>query len=493
MPTRRPHHDRPEEGRGEQYGAVRRWHGFRRLGLPRRGAGPPALGASLSGPSGPFGADGGGPRETSADGGSLPAVSVPDESVLTGPAGPVRGGAAGAGHEGFAGSVRHRVPRPMGADALSVGHLLRVRGRSVAWLPPLALLVAIAVVDWYTGGDFRTISWVVLVPGIAAALCGLRGTIVIAVLAVVTYELVDHAWPHQFRTGLPDFILVAVGGVLATLACAVRLRSERRMLHMQDVADTTRRTVLRPLPAGWGGLDHAAVYLPADSVARVGGDFYDIQPGPQGTRVLLGDVQGKGLGAVAAASGLLGTFREAAYHDPVLATVAERLETRMLRHVRYCADIGRDDDERFATAVLVGFPSAGSSYVEVVNFGHEPPLVVAADGVRSLPMGEGLPIGLGALGGGLPPTMRLPLAEGETLLLVTDGVSEARDAAGEFFSMRDQVVRALAEDPGVAEPGNLVRFVRDGTLRHSGGHLEDDTTIFAVRRRPPARRPTRPR
>ncbi|MER6125030.1 PP2C family protein-serine/threonine phosphatase [Streptomyces sp. NPDC001795] len=361
--------------------------------------------------------------------------------------------------------------------------MLRVGGRSVAWVPPLALLVAIAVVDWNTGGEFRTISWVVLVPGVAAAICGLWGTIGIAVLAVLTYEIEDHAWPHQFRTGLPDFILVVVGAMLAVLACAVRVREERRMLHMQDVVDTTRRAVLRPLPAGWGGLDHAAVYLAADSVARVGGDFYDIQPGPQGTRVLIGDVQGKGLGAVAAASALLGTFREAAYHEPLLGVVAERLETRMVRHVAYCAEIGRDEGDRFATAVLVGFPPAEPAYVEVINFGHEPPLVVAPDGVRPLPPGEGLPLGLGGLGGQPPRTLRVPLAPGETLLLVTDGVCEARDATGEFFPLRDGVADAVAEDPRAVEPGRLVRLVRDSTLRHCGGHLHDDTTIFAVRRR----------
>nr|WP_055492209.1 SpoIIE family protein phosphatase [Streptomyces sp. TP-A0356] len=59
---------------------------------------------------------------------------------------------------------------------------------------------------------------------------------------------------------------------------------------------------------------------------------------------------------------------------------------------------------------------------------------------------------------------------------------EARDAAGEFFPLREWVARVVAEDPGVAEPGRLVRLVRDGTLRHCGGHLQDDTTIFAVRR-----------
>ncbi|MFF3714225.1 PP2C family protein-serine/threonine phosphatase [Streptomyces phaeochromogenes] len=370
--------------------------------------------------------------------------------------------------------------------------LLRVRGRSVAWVPPLLLLIAIAVVDWNTSGEFRVISWIVLVPGIAAAICGVRGTAAFAALALLTYIEVDASWPHQDQTGLPDFILVAMGGALATLACAVRVREERRMLHMRDVADTTRRTVLRPLPTPWGGLDHAAVYLAADSEARVGGDFYDIQPGPHGTRVLLGDVQGKGLPAVAAAAALLGTFRESAYHEASLTVVAERLEVRMGRHRQYVTDLGEDLDgdpargvERFATAVLVAFPPPGSpaGHIEVVNFGHEPPLVAGPRGVRVLPPGDGLPLGLSGLvgsGAGVPPVRRVPLAVDETLLLVTDGVTEARDADGVFFPLHERVTLAVSTDPTTAHPDRLVELVREGTLQHTA-HVADDTTIFAVR------------
>ncbi|MET8407798.1 PP2C family protein-serine/threonine phosphatase [Streptomyces sp. NPDC005195] len=368
-------------------------------------------------------------------------------------------------------------------DPVQRQKLLRLRGRSVAWLPPALLLGAIAAADWNTSGAFRMISWIVLVPGIAAAICGVWGTAVLACLSILTYFAVDRSWPHQYRTGLPDFILVAVGSLLAILACVVRVRGERRMLHMQDVAETTRRTVLRPMPAGWGGLDHAAVYLAADSEARVGGDFYDIQPGPRGTRLLLGDVQGKGLGAVEAAAALLGTFREAGFYEPTLDTVADRLEVRMLRHVRYRAALGRDDQDRFATGILVGFPQDDRDTVEFVNFGHEPPLVVTPDGVRGLPPGHGLPLGLAALTTDRPPVLTAVLAPGETLLLVTDGVTEARDADGVFFPLRERVAGALSADPGTADPQRLVEFVRDGTLRHCGGRLSDDTTIFAVRRR----------
>ena len=380
-----------------------------------------------------------------------------------------------------------RLPRAGDPDAIRRQHLLRVRGRSVAWIPPLLVLISILLVDWYTGGEFRTVSWIVLVPGIAAAICGVRGTAVFAVLGLATYVLADHAWPRQYQTGLPDFILVGVGGALAVLACVVRVRGERRMLRMRDVAETTRRTLLRPLPPGWGGLDHAAVYLAADAFARVGGDFYDIQPGPHGTRALVGDVQGKGLGAVEAAAALLGTFREAGYHERELATVAARLETRIHRHGLHLAALDREDDDRidrFATAILLSFPVAEPDTVEVVNFGHEPPLVVGPHGVRSLPPGHGLPLGLGELAhmDGPPPTLRVALGPGETLLVVTDGVTEARDGAGVFYPLKSLVTEGVLADPHLADPDRLVAYVRDGTLRHSGGHLADDTTIFAVRR-----------
>ncbi|MFJ9374957.1 PP2C family protein-serine/threonine phosphatase [Streptomyces sp. NPDC101455] len=380
-----------------------------------------------------------------------------------------------------------RLPRAGDPDAIRRQHLLRVRGRSVAWIAPLLVLISILVVDWWTGGEFRTVSWIVLVPGIAAAICGVRGTAVFAVLGLATYVLADHAWPRQYQTGLPDFILVGVGGALAVLACVVRVRGERRMLRMRDVAETTRRTLLRPLPPDWGDLDHAAVYLAADAFARVGGDFYDIQPGPHGTRALVGDVQGKGLGAVEAAAALLGTFREAGYHEPELATVAARLETRIHRHGLHLAALDHEDDDRidrFATAILLSFPVGEPDTVEVVNFGHEPPLVVGPHGVRSLPPGHGLPLGLGELAhmDGPPPTLRISLAPGETLLVVTDGVTEARDGSGVFYPLKSRVAEGVSADPSIAEPSRLVAYVRDGTLRHSGGHLADDTTVFAVRR-----------
>ncbi|WP_250400962.1 PP2C family protein-serine/threonine phosphatase [Streptomyces cellostaticus] len=355
-------------------------------------------------------------------------------------------------------------------------------GRAAVQLLPLLLLAGITVLDFETAEWFRIVSWIVLVPGTAAALCGVWTTAGYAVLSLCTYVAVDRAWPSEHRAGLADFLLVALGGALATLAAAARVRRERQMLHMRNIADTTRRTVLRGLPPNWGGLEHAGAYLASDVAARVGGDFYDIQPGPHGTRVLVGDVQGKGLGAVETAAALLGTFREAAYHEAELTVVAERLENRMTRHRLHRIALGEDDEDRFSTAVLLGFPQDAPETVELINFGHEPPLAVGPHGVRALPAGDGLPLGLGDLAAGRPPLHRVPLGGEETLLLVTDGVTEARDGAGEFYPLVPEVTRAVLADPGRAEPHRLVRRVRDGVLRHTGGHLEDDTTVFAIRR-----------
>ncbi|WP_406007833.1 serine/threonine-protein phosphatase [Streptomyces sp. NBC_00637] len=417
-----------------------------------------------------------------------------------------------------------RYPRARRRDVLQRHQLLQIRGRSVTWLVPLVMLVAITYADFNTTGEFRIVSWCVFVAAIAAALCGVWTTALFAALALLTYTLSDAAWPSEYREGAADFVLVLVGGVLSVLAASVRVRGERRMVHMMDIAETTRRTVLRPLPPRWGGLDHAAVYLAADAEARVGGDFYDIQPGPHGTRILLGDVQGKGLGAVEAAAALLGTFREAAYHEADLAAVADRLETRMRRHRAHTAALGWADGDRFATAVLIAFPRRGNGdgdgrgrgdgdsdrgvgasgtegvrdgrtavgergVVEIVGFGHEPALAVGGpEGVRTLPNGEGLPLGLGELvarDDGLPPVLRVAVAPDETLLLVTDGVTEARDRAGAFYPLAEEVAAALERDPRTAQPGRLVAFVRDGTLRHCRGRLADDTTVFAVRPVPP--------
>ncbi|MFF9545910.1 PP2C family protein-serine/threonine phosphatase [Streptomyces albidoflavus] len=370
-----------------------------------------------------------------------------------------------------------------------------LRARHTTWVLPALLLVLLALGDLWTGSGFRMISWVVIVPALTASLAGVGTTAVFSVLSAAAYLLMDTVLDTSPATGLAGFLLVVAAGVVSVAACAVRRANERRAEKFALASDVVRDTVLRPLPCQWGGLDWSALYVPADHVARVGGDFYDLQPSPHGTRVVLGDVQGKGIGAVAAVAVLLGTFREAGYHEPLLRDVARRLETRMKRQQAYSRFIGQNEGDRFATAVVLSFDPVepgtvrrGTSGMDLLTLGHEPPLAIGPDGVRSLASTGGVPLGMGELScdgpeHGGPRIVREGLADDETLLLFTDGVTEARDRDGVFYPLQQDLERALAEDPGIARPDRLVRYVRDAVARHIVGARweSDDLTLLALR------------
>lgn len=84
-------------------------------------------------------------------------------------------------------------------------------------------------------------------------------------------------------------------------------------------------------------------------------------------------------------------------------------------------------------SVVIAF-IADERRVDVINFGHEGPLVLGPRGVRRLPQEENPPLGLAELTGAGPAGIsRVLLEPGETVLLVTDGVTEARDRHGHFF------------------------------------------------------------
>ncbi|MEU2509266.1 PP2C family protein-serine/threonine phosphatase [Streptomyces sp. NPDC007863] len=364
------------------------------------------------------------------------------------------------------------------------------RRRVLTALLPALVLVATVVIDVATSEGFRGIVWVALVPGLAALLCGLRTTALYGLLTLGTYAAVDISYPGGALTGLPGLILVMVSAAGALAVCSARLSAARRADHIREIAETTRRTVLRPLPSAWAGLDQAAAYTTADVAARVGGDFYDIQPSAHGTRLVLGDVQGKGLDAVACASALVGSFREAAFHEPDLADVALRMDQRVRRHQEHVQALGGDESERFATAALISFPTSGTaerhdvSHVELVNCGHLTPLAVGPDGVRPLTGAVTLPLGMLGLTGEKPPVDVVAVRPDETLLLVSDGVTEARDADGAFYPLSDDLDSALRADPALSEPRRLVRHVRAAAARHAAHGLTDDTTVLAVRRSP---------
>ncbi|GAB2826295.1 PP2C family protein-serine/threonine phosphatase [Actinoallomurus bryophytorum] len=269
--------------------------------------------------------------------------------------------------------------------------------------------------------------------------------------------------------GREDALASAAGVAAVMVVCGIGcLGRLRRLADTQAVAEVVQRALLRPLPSRLGPLRLETRYLASAPQAQVGGDVYDAAWTPYGIRLLIGDVMGNGLGTVETAGRLLGAFREAAYDEEDLASLAWRL------HVGLSRDPGVGERGVFATALLVNVSPAGD-VAEVLSCGHPPPLLLRSDGgVEEVEIGSPLPP-LGMLELSQEHVrIEVGLRPGDGLLLYTDGFTEARDADGEFFP--------LARHAACGEPEDLVQRLVDDLAAHVGDRLGDDAALVMLRR-----------
>ncbi|MFD8011639.1 PP2C family protein-serine/threonine phosphatase, partial [Streptomyces sp. NPDC059762] len=248
--------------------------------------------------------------------------------------------------------------------------------------------------------------------------------------------------------------------------------------------------VRRPLPPRRGTVDVRRLSEPSAACAQVGGDFYKALKVRDGVRIMLGDVQGKGLPAVEAASLLLGSFREAAYTAPDLPAIAQRLEESMARYAERAPESEAAD--RFSTVLLAEIPD-DRPVIRLLSCGHPAPVVQRGRTVETVEFSAPsvpvhLPVPVDA-----PFTVEeVPFGPGDRLLMFTDGVSETRDASGAFYPL-ERRLRAWADEPADRVP-ELLR----ADLDRFGAHgLDDDTTALLVVRDGPGAQvggiPTQPR
>ncbi|WP_372350455.1 PP2C family protein-serine/threonine phosphatase [Streptomyces sp. KL116D] len=350
----------------------------------------------------------------------------------------------------------------------------------------VVLVAGIVALDLATPTDFRSRALFGLVPVVVALLAPVMATAVVSGALLLTYLGLQTLSPSP-SGGIAVLgpLMIGTGGLLGVLIARRREAQQSRLQALTDIAEATQRAVMRVLPDRVENVHIADFYQPAARSARVGGDWYDFQPSPYGLRAVLGDVSGKGLPAVSASASLLGAFREAAYHEEPLAEVAHRLEIAMQRYnawTRVTQDSERAD--AFSTALLLHFPpDPAAEYVDVVDFGHEPPLLVSPDGsVRTPELPPGLPLGMGPLGGDAPETVRLPLRPGDTLVLFTDGVTECRDASGAFYPVRERMARLITPEIAQAPPGALLRLLAEDLHAHRHGPPSDDAAVTVIRR-----------
>ncbi|MFJ4926297.1 PP2C family protein-serine/threonine phosphatase [Streptomyces sp. NPDC088736] len=331
---------------------------------------------------------------------------------------------------------------------------------------PLLFISVIALVDLVGGAGMVWLSLLAAAPALAATTNGPRGVFCTGLLGAVLGTRLG------IRDGVPVSELAAVLSALAAvtvasgLASSLRGRRERVLAAVRSVAEAAQHALLTPIPETVGPFRVAVRYSAAAAEARIGGDLYALVSTPYGIRLIVGDVRGKGLPAVGTAALVLGVFREAAYDEPDLLAVVGRIERSLARN------LGGDD---FVTAVVAGYGRAG--HLEVVNCGHAPPLLVRASGgvVAVDPVHPAPPLGLRALSGEVPSLQVLPFADGDQLLLYTDGVTEARNHDREFYPLAEGLARHVTE-----EPARTLDALHDELLAYVGGRLHDDAALLLL-------------
>ncbi|WP_371478592.1 PP2C family protein-serine/threonine phosphatase [Kitasatospora sp. NBC_00315] len=344
-------------------------------------------------------------------------------------------------------------------------------------LVPLLLIVAITVVDILSPPDIHLGPLLIVAPAVTASFAGPRATGVVGLVAIAAQVVIG-----LLRDGLTTSnhlaqlaALVVVTAFVVALR-ALRDRHERELVQVRTVSEAAQRVLLRPLPARVGPLSLAHVYLAAEEEAQVGGDLYAIARTAGGTRLLVGDVRGKGLASLGDAALLLGAFRAAAHLHTTLPELARYLDGSI------CWDLSRpteadDPGESFITAVILDFPD-DDAVIHMIDCGHPPPLLLHGSAVTALTtLRPAPPLGLGELAPADYVVETRPFRAGDRLLVYTDGVIEARDARRRFYPLDERITAWAAE-----HPDGLLRQLRRDLLAHVGGRLDDDAAMVAVER-----------
>lgn len=238
-----------------------------------------------------------------------------------------------------------------------------------------------------------------------------------------------------------------------------------------DVSRRLQRSLLPPSVPRIDGLEVVAIYHPFGDGIDVGGDFYDVWPVRPGRWAFaIGDAAGTGPEAAALTALVRHTLRALTLTEADPARVVRILNTALL-------DAAEDAyGERFCTAVF-GFISVGEEVeVWLASGGHPPPLLRRPAGhIDVLPLTGSL---LGLFRDAEAHSLRLRLEPGDTLVMFTDGVLEAR-RDGQFFDLTG-VLRVLGRDlPGVGAAA-AAAALEQAVVDHTGGKLTDDLAAVVL-------------
>jgi sigma-B regulation protein RsbU (phosphoserine phosphatase) len=242
---------------------------------------------------------------------------------------------------------------------------------------------------------------------------------------------------------------------------------QARVAEQLNLAAKIQRNLLPSSPPPFAGYDLAGMSAPAQSV---GGDYYDYIPVDDSKlAVCLGDVSGKGLAASLLMANLQATLRGQTLVD---APAHERIE-RANKLICRCTD-----DERFVT-LFYGVIDATAQELVFCSAGHEPPFLYSEDGPSKRLEPGGL--ALGVFEDVRYTESSIPLKPGDTLVVYSDGVTDATNEAEEPFGTErlDSLIGEHRKEPAAA----LIQRIFDGVSAHTGATPQfDDLTLLVVKR-----------
>ncbi|MFF2409391.1 PP2C family protein-serine/threonine phosphatase [Streptomyces sp. NPDC058092] len=351
---------------------------------------------------------------------------------------------------------------------------------------PFALIALVTVVDIVSPPDVHLGPFLVAAPAVAATFTGPRMTAFVGAVAVLAQSLVAVG-----RTEVSDLnhtyqiVALILISAFVTFFAHLRERNEQAVTQLRSVAEAAQRVVLRPLPVRSGPLRIASVYLAAEAEAQIGGDLYAAARTSDGTRLIIGDVRGKGLSAIGEAASVLGAFHALSRQESRLQDLVAHLEVSVTPDQNFAVHDGggRGDDEdlaeSFVTAAVLDIPDAAAE-LHLVSCGHPPPLLLrAGEAIPLLVRVPAPPLGLTHLLVTEHTAETFTFGVGDTLLLYTDGVIESRDRSGIFYPLRERAASRCGQAP---EP--LLQSLCADLVRHAGGRLGDDAALVAIERLP---------
>jgi len=276
--------------------------------------------------------------------------------------------------------------------------------------------------------------------------------------------------------------LVATDLPLDGRAIALAQELARRAASSADNAHqfTDRVQLARDLQAGLlppelpriPGATLAASYHPAGEGLDVGGDFYDVFPlSADRWALMIGDVSGRGALAATTTGMVRHTARAAArlLNDP--AAVVAAINDALTESIA--------DEAQFVSLAYGELRHTASHLaLNLIRAGHVPPLVRRADGTVEELVQPGLLLGIGPDPGFCP--CDIDLHPGDSLVLVTDGITEARSADGEFFGedrLADALVAVRTTTPTAAA---LIESITAAVTRFAGNATMDDQAALVV-------------